>query len=90
MLEINQQQPFGNCHECAAMWREYSDATADHLRLLLELEMAAASRDHFIEDQIYVLIPTAEKRRTEARQIIRIHEAAHLTMSWSRNGVRGT
>jgi hypothetical protein len=68
-----------SCCECDAMWREYALATAEHLKLLLERDMATAARDETREDELGCLIPKAEVRRTLAREDIREHESASHT-----------
>jgi hypothetical protein len=56
------------------MWRDYADATAEHLKLLLERHMAIARRDWELEDRLSSQIPVAERRRGECREQIHKHE----------------
>jgi len=67
-------QPHGICRQCNSIWRDYSHATAEHLRLLLERDMATARRDWEVEDSLNSDIPMAERRRGECREQIRQHE----------------
>jgi hypothetical protein len=76
MADGRRPQPQGACAECDRMWREYAYATAEHVRLLMDRDMAMASGDEALEDQFNELIAPAEARRCAARQVIRQHEAA--------------
>jgi hypothetical protein len=72
--------PKGNCAECDSMWRDYGIATAEHLKLLLERDMAAARQDWELEDRLDSQIPGAERRRNQTRELIRKHESdGHLS-----------
>ena len=56
------------------MWRDYAHATAEHLKLLLERDMATARHDWELEAHIDSQVPNAERRRNECRELIRRHE----------------
>lgn len=56
------------------MWRDYGEATAEHLKLLLESHMAVARGDWELEDRLSSQIPVAERHRGECREQIRKHE----------------
>ena len=84
--QSNPLQPPNACCECDAMWRVYSQATAEHLKQLLERDMAMAARDLATEDRLNDVIVVAEKRRTDAREVIRQHEAvAHASAAGAGN-----
>ena len=67
--------PHGTCPECASMWRDYADAIAEHLKLLLGRDMATARHDWEVEAHIDSQVPDAERRRNECRELIRKHES---------------
>jgi hypothetical protein len=67
--------PHGICADCDSMWREYAHATAEHLKLLLERDMATARQDWEIEADIDSRMPDAERRRNDCRELIRKHES---------------
>lgn len=64
-----------NCEECGRMWREYSDAVNDHLRLQGKLDIAVLAYHASAVVQLTPEVQKAEKRRSEARTAIRDHEA---------------
>ena len=68
-------QSHGICGECDSMWRDYAHWTAEHLKLLLERDMATARGDWALEDHLNSQIPVAEHTRGECRDRIGRHEA---------------
>jgi hypothetical protein len=56
------------------MWREYAHATAEYLRLQLDLYMAGTARDWAKESSLNELITSAQARRDDARDVVRRHE----------------
>jgi hypothetical protein len=71
-------QNIAECDECRRLWRQYSVATSEHIRLDNQLTIAALA--HYEED-VTRIAPEVEKavvRRSEARDAIKVHErAAH-------------
>jgi S-adenosylmethionine/arginine decarboxylase-like enzyme len=64
----------GACEDCDSMWREYSHAMAEHLRIQLDVYMATTGRDWDAETALNTLLNAAESRRDSARAAIRAHE----------------
>lgn len=78
-------QPPGVCSACDSMWRDYAEATAEHLKLFLESYMAIARGDWELEDRLSFQITVAERRRGACREQIRKHEnSEHPTEQESR------
>lgn len=67
-------QPQGACFACDAMWREYSHALAEHLKLQLDLYMATTRRDRQRESTLNQSLIAAIGRRDAAREAISRHE----------------
>jgi hypothetical protein len=65
-----------DCDECVRLWRNLASATAASIRLDNKLKIATLQRDH---DVVAVLTPEAEEAfaaRDQAREMIRLHDAA--------------
>jgi len=56
------------------MWREYAHATAEHIKLLIERQMAMARRNDDAEAEFGIKVFEAEQRRLAARSVINEHE----------------
>ena len=66
-----------SCEECRRLWREYTLATTDHVRLGNNLQLAALKRD---TEAIGILTPqveTAAEKRQSSREAIRGHQTQH-------------
>lgn len=71
----------GKCDECQRLWREYSAATNEHIKLESKLKLAALSRD---DEAVIDLTPRVERageRRLQAREAIRAHEKVAHTVA---------
>ena len=75
-----QQDP---CQECDRTWREYSRATSNHVKLLMESQLATIEGDNAAGARLETLILEAEKERVEGREKLRRHEASH---NWKLRG----
>ena len=67
-----------SCERCVTLWREYADATRNHVALIKEQERAAglnATRFKELDSQVEI----AAMRREAARAGIKIHLAAEHT-----------
>jgi hypothetical protein len=65
------------CEECRRLWREYTLATTDHVRLGNNLQWAAFKCDR---EAIPILTPQVEsaaEKRHSSREAIRGHETQH-------------
>ena len=58
------------------LWREYAYATAEHIKLLTESQVAAITRDKASDEKLSVAIDRAGGRRESTRTAIQEHEAA--------------
>jgi hypothetical protein len=67
--------PQGSCPACDALWREYAHATAEHIKLLTEIQIVVIERDTARDEMIEAVIAAAGRRRELARAEIREHEA---------------
>ena len=65
------------CRECDEIWREYSHATTNHVKLITERQLAIIRQDATAETRLDAVIRDAEKLRGEAREKLRTHEAGH-------------
>ncbi len=64
----------GDCAECQRLWREYSAATTEHIKLEGKLAIAAIARD---DESVIRLAPEVEcaaLTRLAARDAIKAHE----------------
>lgn len=61
-----------SCPICAALWRDYSRATTEHVRLI-EVEKAAAGRDGMRFRELEINVETAGVQREQARTNIKVH-----------------
>ena len=68
--------PQGSCATCDDLWRKYAHATAEHIKLLMESQIAVVTRDKASDERLAVEIAEAGQRREWARTVIREHEAA--------------
>jgi hypothetical protein len=68
--------PQGSCPICDTLWREYSHATAEHVKLLMESQIAVIERDTARDETLEAAIADAGQKRESARTAIREHEAA--------------
>jgi hypothetical protein len=65
------------CEECRRLWREYADATTEHIRLGSKLQLSAMCRDN---EAIVILTPqvnSAAEKRQLSREAFRGHETQH-------------
>jgi hypothetical protein len=65
------------CEECRRLWREYADATTEHIRLGSKLQLAAMGSE---TEAIGILTPqleSAAEKRQLSREAIRGHEGQH-------------
>jgi hypothetical protein len=67
--------PLNNCEGCQRLWRDYSHATTDHIRLDSKLRLAALERDSERIAGLTLRVEAAELARSAARDAIRKHEA---------------
>ena len=58
------------------LWREYAHATAEHVKLLMESQIAVIDRDTARDETLEATIADAGQKRESARTAIREHEAA--------------
>jgi hypothetical protein len=66
------------CAECQRLWREYSIATARHINLEDELQVAGVAR----RSELKVLVEGAARQRSQAWQALSQHKKeAHGTRS---------
>jgi hypothetical protein len=68
--------PQGSCPICDTLWREYAHATAEHVKLLMESQIAVIERDTARDETLEAAIADAGQKRESARTAIREHEAA--------------
>ena len=79
----------GCCTKCDGLWREYSKATVDHVALLKELKIAAATASAQPRE-MDPTVQAAEKKRNNARKAIRDQLAvdhtagSHTFTQWMR------
>lgn len=66
-----------NCEECGRLWREYSAATIEHLRIENKLRLATLCRDAAAIDRLTGEAKVAADARGNLRTAIRDHEAQH-------------
>jgi hypothetical protein len=71
----------GACAKCDCMWREYAHAMAEHLKVQLDLYMAATTRNSDRESSLNESLLAAESRRNNARKILRAHEDVKHTVA---------
>ena len=70
--------PLGSCIECDALWRKFAHATAEHVKLLMESQLATVNKDVALSAKAEESIPAAEARRAAAREAVHAHErSAH-------------
>jgi hypothetical protein len=67
---VNSLQP-ETCSECNALWREYGDAAAEHLKLVACAQGTSVTATGELRDAI----ETAGDRRMAARDAIYLHVA---------------
>ena len=65
------------CDECSELWRQYSVATATHVRLEHKLRLAALHNELNLIQTLTVETEGAEKIRNTLRELIHKHEASH-------------
>ena len=65
------------CEECRELWRQYSLATAIHIQLDNKLRFAALKNQCELIETLTRETEGAERTRSELRQSIDKHEAAH-------------
>jgi hypothetical protein len=63
------------CRTCDILWREYAQATAEHIKLLSESQIVVIERDTAGDNVLEAAIADAGHRRQVARMEIREHEA---------------
>jgi hypothetical protein len=68
--------PQGSCPICDTLWREYAHATAEHVKLLMESQIAVIERDTARDETLEAAIADAGQKRESARRAIREHETA--------------
>jgi hypothetical protein len=74
-MSAPKMHPRGACARCDAIWREYANATAEHLKLQLDLYMAGTAHELAEESRLNELLAGAQSRRDEARDVVRGQEA---------------
>jgi hypothetical protein len=65
------------CEDCRRLWREYTFATTNHVRLRNNLQLAALKCD---SEAIAILTPqleSAAQKRHSSREAFRGHETQH-------------
>ena len=67
--------PLGACSDCDALWRNFAHATAEHVKLLMDSQMAAVKQDAAHTARAEELISAAEARRAAAREAVYAHES---------------
>jgi hypothetical protein len=73
------------CEECRGLWREYVDATTEHIRLGSKLQLAEMGSE---TEAIGILTPqlkSAAEKRQLSREAIRGHESQHGRASTAAN-----
>jgi hypothetical protein len=65
------------CDECGELWRQYSVATATHIRLENKLRLAALQGELNLIKTLTVETEGAENTRNRLRELIHKHETAH-------------
>jgi len=76
------------CEDCSELWRQYSVATATHVRLENKLRLAALHNELSLIQTLTVETEGAEKTRNELRELIHKHEASH-SISAARRRING-
>ena len=64
----------GACETCQRLWREYSSATTEHVKLENKLRLAALKRDYEGLKELTLKVEQAVHARETAREDIRLHE----------------
>jgi hypothetical protein len=65
-----------DCVTCQRLWREYSAATAEHIKLEGKLKIAALSRETGHVSELTVFVEKAAAERVAARRAIAEHQWA--------------
>ncbi len=65
------------CVECERLWREYSNATAEHIRLVSAYQDAARQGNESAARSLYKLLASAESLRLQKRRELAEHDCLH-------------
>ena len=65
------------CPECLRLWKEYEDAVRAHTGVVGEYQAAMLSQNSAEISRLDPLLQDTLKRRTEAREAVKKHEATH-------------
>jgi hypothetical protein len=74
------------CEECQRLWREYTFATTDHVRLGNNLQLAALKCDR---EAIAILTPqleSAAEKRHSSREAFQRHKTQHSRVATAGQG----
>ena len=66
------------CEECSRLWREYTVATLEHVRLANKFQLAALSCDTEAIATLALQVESAIEKRHASREAMRGHETQHL------------
>lgn len=67
-------QDENGCSECQRLWRDYLDATMEHIRFDGKLKMAELERKHASIDALTIEVEHAKKKRNVLREAMRQHD----------------
>lgn len=65
-----------NCPECQRLWREYAEATTEHIRLDGKLKLAVLERNRLTIPSLTADVENALQRKSASRGAIRQHESS--------------
>ena len=75
-----------SCEECRRLWREYTLATTDHVRLGNNLQLAALKRDSAAIGILTPQVESAAEKRQSSREAIQGHQTQHGGAATARQG----
>jgi hypothetical protein len=78
------------CETCQRLWRAYTGATNDHLRLIGHQKIAATRHDFSIVDRLEEQIRRLQELRDTARDAVRDHEREAHSKAAAAGTVGGT
>jgi hypothetical protein len=75
-----------SCEECRRLWRDYTLATTDHVRLGNNLQLAALKRDTEAIGILTLQVESAAEKRQSSRAAFRGHETQHVSVTTAGQG----
>jgi hypothetical protein len=67
-----------DCRECVRLWREYSTATAAHVKLAAALRFATLQDNLALIESLRLELEALNEIRTAMRDAISHHEGTHI------------